>query len=143
MEKYSQTYYELVRLRRLEKNPLVQKPCPNCGQLFEARQISRKIYCSFECVQIAYHNRKKLERRSRGLKRLGRPRGRPKGSVSKDTVKPLEPIKRKSVNLDLDSIIEIPCAQCLAQNLEKMSPHLCNPNSCSDLTNWLFSEAKI
>jgi len=138
MKEYSKHTNELARLRRLEKNPIVEKPCPNCSKPFEARQISRKIYCSFECVQIAYHNRKKLERHARGLK----PKGRPKGSVSEKTVEPLEPIERKTVNLNTDSFIGIPCASCLANDKKKESEYYCNPSLCQKLTEWLLEEGK-
>lgn len=134
MKEYRKHTNELAKLRRLKKNPLVQKPCPNCGQLFEARKNLRKIFCSRKCVYTAYNEKRALERRARGF----RPRERPRDKPSK--IK-REPVKiRKPVNLNMDSIIEIPCTSCILQNLN-FKVNSCDPNHCEKLTEWLMSEA--
>ena len=132
-EEISERKNYLARLRRLTKNPLVQKICLNCGKPFETRTVSLKKYCSKECVTITYHDMKKLERRARGLK----PRGKPSKIKREPKPKPEPEEIRKLVNLNIDSIIEIPCLCCLSNNKEKESKWQCEPNSCELLTEWL------
>jgi len=44
------------------------------------------------------------------------------------------------MEVDLDTLVDIPCFKCLFWNSKMESHLLCNPNECQILTKWLLEQ---